>query len=471
MPVQEGRQYVAPPVRSDLVVPKPVSRAQVEDPREFQIRQLRRRFAPIEKAEEDGTNFAFQMVPSDPDFPFEMVGLECVLHVPSTYPQGGMPSLEVKNKEMDRGYQINVERRFTHLAETSSPATLLGLMNSLDKQLESLLGEQKVETVKIIRNNPAVKNPERTRETGQKPQSAVSATAKPFQELKPQLYSSEQRSAAEARRATETRQLEARLGRLPLFSKSADGIAYTLPIEPRKMRELPVPLQAVKTVRLFVPMLYPLEHCRVELLGVSRDASRTAEIGFERRAKEFRTRSLMAHVNSLVMDMHILATEPREEADINKPDISEMGSMDITASQATKVSAALLEDDDHPHIKVIPRPPEWALNDEADGTGHENSDSSGSGDEFSDGIDEENATDLAPESAPSGPERGVLLSFPFLELYSIEVLELISLCVTIKCERCRDTMNVSNLRNSGNADHPGSRSESCKKCANKLNIG
>ena len=60
-----------------------------------------------------------------------MVGLECVLHVPTTYPKEVRPSIDVKNKEMGRDYQINVERGFARLAESRPQSTLLGLTNSL----------------------------------------------------------------------------------------------------------------------------------------------------------------------------------------------------------------------------------------------------------------------------------------------------------------------------------------------------
>lgn len=130
-----------------------MSKAQAEDPRDYQIKQLKRRFSPTKTIEEGAAGFAFQMVPSDPDFPFEMPGgLECVLHVPDSYPKEGRPSLEVKNGEMGREYQASVENGFAKLADKGSGSTLLGLMNSLDRQLEGLLGGQKEEVITIIPN-------------------------------------------------------------------------------------------------------------------------------------------------------------------------------------------------------------------------------------------------------------------------------------------------------------------------------
>ena len=399
------------------------------------------------------------MAPSDPDFPFELVRLDCELHVPRNYPTEARPSLHVSNTEMGRGYQINVERGFARLAESRPQSTLLALMNSLDKQLESLLTEQKAETITIIPNNTSVKS-QNTQQV--KP---IEGTRSPRPE--PDSHTAEQRRLASERREAETRQLEARIGRLPLFSKSSDGLDYKIPITPRKHEHLPVPLQAVNTIKLHVPLLYPLEHCRVEIQGVSREAAKNAERGFEKKMKEASETTLMGHVNFLAQNMHLLATQPVEEPETNRvvPDLAPLSVEEITPQR--EVQLAKSEEDDRSHIKFIPRPPEWGAKyeEEEESTDSESSDSYDSGDE--DEKDGGAALDSVPESStlPTAPERGISLSFPFLELYGIELLELVSLCITIKCERCKDTMDISNLRNNS------SRSESCKKCAMPLSVG
>ena len=408
------------------------------------------------------------MAPSDPDFPFEMAGLDCVLHVPTAYPKEARPSIDVKNKTMGRGFQINVERGFARLAETSPQSTLLGLMNSLDKQLESLLTEQKAPTITIIPNNTPIPGNSAQQVHVKPAEDSRVSRPQPTTPSRPQIsFPPEQRRLASERRETETRQLEARLGRLPLFSKSSDGIVYTVPIIPRKHGDLPVPLQAVDTIKLFVPLLYPLQLCRVEIQGVSREAAKNTEKGFEKKIKESPETTLMGHVNYLAQYMHILATQLMEEPEAENtdfPDVASLPMEDIVLKKDAHVAKG--DEDDRSHVKYIPRPPEWAAqNEEKDSTDSEYSDSYDSGDE-----DEENggaALDPVPESSTSttAPERGISLSFPFLELYGMELLELVSLCITIKCERCKDTMDLANLRNNA------SRSESCKKCAMPLSVG
>ncbi|CAD6568323.1 MAG: hypothetical protein ASARMPRED_001670 [Alectoria sarmentosa] len=457
----EGRRFIPPSVDGSRVVSRPVPKAQTEDPREFQIKQLKRRFSPTEKIENAGTSYAFLMPPSDPDFPFEIVELECVLHVPTAYPKEARPSLNIKNKEMGRGYQINVERGFARLAENSPQSTLLGLMNSLDKRLESLLTEQKAETITIIPNNTTVQGRSVRQAQPVKPaRNIIEPQPQPTTTIKPQKsFTPEQRRLASERREAETRQLEARIGRLPLFSKSSDGIAFLVPITPRKHEDLPVPLQAVNTIKLFVPLLYPLQLCRVEIQGVSREAAKNIERGFETKIKESPETTLMGHVNYLAQSMHLLATQPVEEPEPGRADVPDVDSLSVEEPASEKdVHPAKGDADDRSHIMFIPRPPEWAAQKEEEhSTDSESYGSYDSGDE-----DEEDggaALDLVLESSTSAmaPERGISLSFPFLELYGIELLELLSLCITIKCERCKDTMDLSNLRNNA------SRSESSFK--------
>jgi len=465
--LQDGRQYDPAPVERSRVVQKPVPRAQVDDPREFQIQQLRRRFSPTEKTDDDGTIFIFRMAPSDPDFPFEMVGLECVLGVPLTYPTSGRPSLHVTNKEMGRGYQINVEKGFDALVAKSPQATLLGLMNALDKQLEVLLSEQKAETIKLLPNVGP-------RPSQQKAGSGLAIvpqqTALTQDRKAPETYSAEQTAQANARREAETRQLEARLGRLPLFSKSADGIVYTVPIEPRKRGDLPVPLQLVRTTKLFVPILYNLQPCRIELQGVNKLAANSTEKAFEQRARENPEISLMGHINYLSQNMHVMAIMPAKENEEKTYGVSSLRIADTASHTPAGTASSAQTMDERSHIQVIPRPPEWTTgNGEDEGIESDDYDSYESGDESSDEAAE--GLEHVSEQSGGSPERGVLLSFPFLELYGIELLEVVSLCITIKCERCKDTMDVNNLRNNVNGEASGVRSESCKKCASALSIG
>ncbi|KAI7551862.1 hypothetical protein KC331_g2277 [Hortaea werneckii] len=130
-------------------------------------------------------------------------------------------------------------------------------------------------------------------------------------------------------------------------------------------------------------------------------------------------------------------------------------------------------DGDRPHLHVIPRPPEWEIPqhetiDESEGTDSETSEAEGDSSHSDRESEDQRLRDQDVSGTPA--EKGILLSFPNLELHGIELLEVSSLNITIKCERCKDTMDVHRLRNySGNAS--AMRQETCKKCAITMAVG
>ncbi len=462
----ERRRYNHGPVEGSRVVQRPVPQRQANDPREFQLQQLRRRFSPHELLEDGVTKFRFDLAPSDPDFPFEIDALKCTMSVPLSWPAEGRPSIRVTNSEMARGYQLNIEKGFDALIHESPNATLLGIINLLDKRLETFLAVEKAETIKLVSNQGYAGRGPQPQQLRTEPQPTLQG-ASSKDGVREEVFTTEEMREAQTKRETETRQLEARLKRAPLFSKSSNGMVYTIPLDPRRRDELPVPLQAVQSANLVVPSLYNLHPCRIHILGVSRDAARCTEQAFERRAKDRLSSNLMEHVNYLSQNMHIMATEPVEEEPKKGHD-----SLEHPGETAEEIANKPIEEGSTPgdwnHIQIIPRPPEWTVRIHSESEDSSDSSAYDSGDESAE-DDVEEVTQ--PTSEATGPERGILLSFPFLELYGIEILELISLCITIKCLRCKDTMDLNSLRNNGKTDQSQLRTESCKKCANVFNLG
>ncbi|KAK8240995.1 hypothetical protein IWZ00DRAFT_52971 [Phyllosticta capitalensis] len=475
-------------VDSSRVVQRPTPKTQAERPREFQLSQIRRRFAPVEREEANGsTIMEFGMKPSDPDFPFEIDALQCALTIPASYPSStAPPRLRVTNAEMDRGFQINVERGFDAVLASNPKITLLAAVNALDKRLETLLTAQPAEmfSIKIVPNaagkekaaaapQVSTPSPQQVVERGAPPEMLAHSDmpAKPAEPT----YSTEQLNAARARREQELRQLEARLQRLPQFSKLADGLLI-LPVEPRKRADLPVVLQAVKTVELTVPEAYPLQPCRVELQGIEKQDASPLELAFERRVKQVPEWTLMNHINYLSANMHTMAREAirkPEEATVAAVADQMAGLGTAQASSSAPKPAGLPTaqpiaggaSDQKGHIITIPRPPEWQPNNAED---QEDSDDSYADDDEDESQDEDAVEGPQAESLPApGPERGIALSFPHLGLSGIELLELVNLSLQVKCTRCKDTRDVANIKN----NHTDVRNESCEKCANVLSIG
>lgn len=369
--VQDRRQAVTKPVSASRVVVRPVPAAQKQSPRQFQLGQIRRRFSPSEQvlqgAEEGTSLLKFNLTPSDPDFPFEMSSLQCQLYVPASYPES-KPWLRVGNRDIPRGFSLNVESGFDGLVKQRPDSTLLELMKALDRNLEIFLSAPKADTVKLVLNKD-------TRHVTTLPSRSVEPTASAAQtreELPPSQvkylptppvkpvpsFTADQKAQALQRRQVETRQLEARLGRLPLFKKSGDGIAYTVPVEPRRQADLPQRLQVVKSVQLFVPLLYPLEPCRIRLNGVDPVDSKPVEVGFGQKAKEQTEASLMGHLNYLAQNMHHLAKTVVQEI-IPEPSYPPPLIEVVPTRKGKEVEGQ--QDTERSHIQYISRPPEWTM--------------------------------------------------------------------------------------------------------------
>ncbi|KAL2194298.1 hypothetical protein P885DRAFT_43081 [Corynascus similis CBS 632.67] len=455
---RSSRQAVAE-APSSRVVPKPVPEREIKDARGYQIEQLRRRYSPKETDLGHGeTSLVFHLRPSDPDFPFDLDHLECDLRVPEAYPKTS-PHLHIKNKDIPRGFAINIEKGWDALVQQKRGANLLSLINALDRRLESLLSEQKAETVKLtIFKDTRHLSDKSAAEPA--PQPVKTVTKPPINRpyIPEESYSQDQIAEAKARRAQDVRQLEARLNRLPVYQKSSDGIIYTLSLEPKRRASLPVGLQLIQSVQLIIPLLYPLQPLRILLNDVESDVAEPVEELFAQKAAEQKHMSLTSHLNYLAQNLHILA----KQAEKPPAKIVESPKIPVPASQeAEEAEHTSTFDDAKGHIHVIPRPPEWVLD---DGT-----DDSSSEDDSYDEDEENGGAQIEPKkSDPSlptqTPERGTAILFPSMELYGIELLHVSVLNLNVKCDRCKTVNEMTGLKD--NLE----KASSCKKCAIPLSV-
>jgi uncharacterized CHY-type Zn-finger protein len=457
------------PIRlvSNTAVTRPVPAQQRTHPRDFEITQIKRRFSPTVKEDDHASILIFKLVPSDPDFPFELDGLRIALTVPHAYPSNGSPTIRIDNPEMERGYQINVEKGFDELVANYPTKTLLALMNELDKNLESFLISEKAKTVKLVANadKAPMQYPQRAPPPAIPHESSIPASSPKLVQYTPQ-----QREEARLKREANVRQIEARMGRQPLYSQSSDGTTFNIPLQIPQLVRLPTSLQAIKDVRLLLPQLYPLESCNIRLREGSKEAE-FVEMAFERHAKEHPELTLMAHINHLVQNMHHMS---REVVTVQEPRVSKPQTTQpvIVENEATSTKdQPRIFDTDRPHVQLIPRPPEWDLaptesddDDESDYTGSDMSQSDVEGEAGGAQLGQ------SEQVAAPGPERGILLSFPMLELYSIELLQVSSISLTIKCDRCKDTMDVMGIKPATTEGGISRNVESCKKCSSSLSV-
>ncbi|OAP65188.1 hypothetical protein AYL99_01160 [Fonsecaea erecta] len=424
----------------------------------------------------EGTTLSFALSPSDPDFPFELEGgLRCILTVPAAYPQNGKPTIRVTNAEMARGFQINVEKGFDSLVASFPNKTLLALLNELDKKLETFLTSEKAQTIKIIANADKTRRvPDPEPDVVRRAPSPTRPVAPP-----PPTWTAEQRSSALAKREGDVRQLEARMGRIPHFSKSPDGTRYNIPVHIARSDRLPQNLRPLKEITLIVPQLYNLEPCTVLLKGVSGPEVENVQLAFERHVRNKPDMTLMVHINYLTQNIHSMASEVAQSAVRRaspEPSVAETQKV-ASGEEEVAESRKMVLDEDRPHVKLIPRPPEWDRRDSED-----ESESSYDSGEYSDSEDEghdeeeEGDTEQGGATLPvssTSTEKGIHLSFPNLELHNIELLTLSSLSISVKCLRCKSPLDISSIKPSGDAAGSSAssvRTETCSKCTTPFTV-
>ncbi|PNS16224.1 hypothetical protein CAC42_6331 [Sphaceloma murrayae] len=470
------RRYQAPIVPASRVVPRPVPVAQLEDPRDFQLGQIRRRFKPVEKEEPAGTIFNFKLVPTDPDFPYEIDSLECVLNVPHDYPTLSKAKLRITNKEMRRGFQLNVENGFDEIAAASPNATLLGLMNRLDKALADLLSRPMAETIKLYRHDGPPSN-------SKLPETAAETTADGKQGLVPvytkvpiavqPTYTAEAKAKALSKRQADIRHVVARLGKSPGFSQGSDGVSFTLPPSVFRTPSAPVSISRAPYLHLIVPEQYNLVPCRIRFGGERTEEVQNVEAAFEAKARVLQDGTLLAHINYCSINIKAMAAQTRTSAD--KPTlITAAVSPDPpveppVSGRQLPIRPPELRDSDKSHVKYLSQPIEWSQPQSDSGDSDEDSFTDDT--DYTDDETGEEVEQIAPAPTTATAEKGIMLSFPNLELHGIELLELQSLCLTVKCDRCKELNDYERLRNNAKGDHTGMKEGNCKKCGSSLAIG
>lgn len=440
---------------------KPVTKIERDDPRFFQINQIRRRFSASDETDSDGTHLKFILEPTDPDFHFDIKGLECVLHIPRHYPQQGRPSLEVLNEDLDSESRTLVQQRFDHIVQSSLGGTLLRWLNLLDRQLEEALTQ---------------------------PPQDVSAERRPSVRTnvqdQPSKRGLEEKEKASQRRKKEITQLTSRLGRDPVFKAGADGISYTVPIKPLRADLLPGSLRRVNSLTMIVPESYPFDPCLIKFPGTGDRDARSLEAAFAQHAEKNPAMSLVAHMNFLAISMHKMASQQTEEEALAAESVSSLPVRSAPAPEPTRTPSPAPQApppdagpnvqvlDDRPHVHIIPRPPEWATAEDSEGESNiSDEDDSWSEGSFSDDDDESGGVSLPTDSTYQSGRR-VLLSFPDFELHGVELLSVVSLSLTVKCERCKELCDVKNIKiGDDGISVPASRTEVCSKCSSYLRIG
>ncbi|RPA96713.1 hypothetical protein L873DRAFT_1693554, partial [Choiromyces venosus 120613-1] len=456
------------------------------------ISQVLRRFEC--RGQVADTEITVSISPSDPDFPYDIKQLVFKLSVPTTYPESlnALPSIKVINEDIPMGFRTNIERGFDGLATRREDATLLDLLNSLDKCLEGFLATERVETLKIVRNTsqPTSLQPSRSQ--------TPLTTAQPLKPSPPPLMAfpvdnstPEEASAAGSRREREIHRLEARMRGSSVFRKSEDGTRYTIPMEPRKRYQLPVPLQKVDSVVLIVPLSYNINRPWLEFPGVPEDVVKRVNNGFAKQVQKNPKFSLMENINALCSNLHILSTQDEEEEEEDSSEKQDEKRVEeavqsleglavdstTTTVPSTDKSAGLVLDD-KAHVQVIPRPPDWNVpedgeSDDNDDDSEYDSDDYVSDDPVPDRGEGAGAGETSGEQVDHQKviERGTSMSIPGIDMPGVQLLEVAKLNAIVKCTKCKKELEVNDLKPTMPGKTSKPKLSQCEKCSQVLGIG
>ncbi|KAG0292615.1 hypothetical protein BGZ96_003950 [Linnemannia gamsii] len=371
-PASAPRRKVVVAARQPVRKPVPASLQNLDNDtaaaslRSFEINQLSARFAssftprssssssiiPHHSAadEEENDMFELKIVPSDPDFPYEINSLHVLLVVPKSYPTKPC-SVLVLNRDIPKGFATNLERGFDQAA-TQQQKSLLAHLNWLDVNMEHLLQKPPAPTIRFIghaninSSNSTTGKSASVKETSSPvlppplPPSSTTSTKKidipsksvpapapasqtpqhqlPRQQPTPapvqKTYTQAERDQAGQQRQKQMNQIQAR------FRSSYESLSPTsfiISLESTDKEKMPVIWQGPLWVVFLVPALYPLEGCDIRLREDGQNPeieiwrARNVEQGFRKIVATMPQLSLFQLLNQLNRDLKELMNLPQ----------------------------------------------------------------------------------------------------------------------------------------------------------------
>ncbi|KAF9559121.1 hypothetical protein EC968_006733 [Mortierella alpina] len=467
------------PVRKP--VPKPLQNLKQDDAtsslRAFEISQLQSRFAQTFVAKND-TVFQLQIVPSDPDFPYEIQSLHVQLTVPTAYPDTPC-SVAVLNKDIPKGFATNLERGFAEAARR--PKSLLAHLNWLDTNMESLLQRPPAPTIRFIGHG-----------SNQSTGSPIPAPQ--------QTFTADQIEQAGLQRQKQLNQIQARF-RSSFESVSATNIRISLES----------PGRGPLWINLLVPKAFPLEPCNIRLKDDDRNPeiqswqARNVEQGFHKIVMANPQLSLFQLLNQLNRDLKDLLNMPQQPTTV--PTVSPSSSSSSSSvpsarteshptssssppkSQLAEQAASVIQRTSTPgllpkehedgyrnskliYVDAFPKIPGRNFdqnNDQGMATSEDDDDEesqdgsdedsfsgseAGSKDSSDDDDDDDNheeeedhpaTTNTGGPSSEASPKRGIEIRMPDLKLDHISLLHCRSLNLLVRCNRCKGLIEIPDL--------------------------
>lgn len=479
-----------------------LDQAQAQDPaqvaaslRAYEISQVQSRFkASFETIQPDV--FQLKIVPSDPDFPYEVQSLHIQLTVPLNYPEAPC-AITVLNSNIPKGFAANLERGFAEAASHKKP--LLTHLNWLDVNMEQLLQKPPVPTIRFVKNatastastssgSPEHATPTTTTTSSQPPSPPPLADVIQSSESSSQQYppppdqptwTKQQIEEAATQRQKQLAQIQARFrSTFSNVSSSESQIA----LESTDKTQMPVTWQGPLWVNLIVPQKFPLQPCEIRLKQDDRNPeieiwrARNVEQGFRNIVAGMPQLSLFQLLNQLNRDLKDLmnmpppppvkpkvqhAEPPQQQSSKTPESKRHVNPHDLGQDRSKKViyvdgpntprrnfeqhedhGAVTSEDDDDEGESLSEDESEDSTDDDQYESDHE---------EDIDDLDETIDSDQAQSSqasgpvVDSGPKRGTEIRMPDLQLEHISLLYCRSLSIQVRCGRCKGLIEIADL--------------------------
>ncbi|KAF8951343.1 hypothetical protein BGZ52_012335 [Haplosporangium bisporale] len=504
-PSSKQRQVSKPattraPVRKP--VPKALQNVDKEEAtatlRAFEISQLESRFGstfvklPANRALDEDC-FELKIVPSDPDFPYEIEALHVRLYIPKSYPDTPC-SLDVLNKDIPIGFSTNLERGFKE-AVVKQKRSLLAHLNWLDVNMEQLLQKPPAPTIRFVGhgNNSTGNSPTLRTLTPPTPKPApkpAQSSPKPVETPPPpppparapepapvrKVFTAEQIEQAKGQRQQQWNQIQARF-RATVQTISSTEVQISLEVVQKGM---PVKWEGPLWMNILVPATYPLEPCEIRLKEDGHNPeielwrARNVEEGFRKTVAAMPQLSLFQLLNQLNRDLKDLMNLPepvakpaRTPAPIVGGVSHSMSTLSVSSKAEPSGSSTVpqpMEKDRQ--VVYIDRPQkqrnfaqdqdQGALTSEDDDDDENDEDEEIDSEEESDEtaqdsssgeeeLDEEDVTSTSGPSNDTAPKRGIEIRMPDLKLEHISLLYCRSLNLLVRCNRCKSLIDLPEL--------------------------
>ncbi|KAG0359212.1 hypothetical protein BG005_001228 [Podila minutissima] len=460
--------------------------------RAFEISQLKSRFGssfkelPESNSTLDEESFELKIVPSDPDFPYEIEALHVRLYVPRNYPDTPC-SLDVLNKDIPKGFSANLERGFKEAAGQQK-RSLLAHLNWLDVNMEQLLQKPPAPTIRFVGHgsNSSGSSPTIRTPTPPTPKPATKfvppepSPPKPIEKpLTPEaaprkVFTAEQIEQAKGQRQQQWNQIQARF-RASVQTISSTEVRISLEVIQNGM---PVKWEGPLWINILVPAVYPLEPCEIRLKEDGHNSeidvwrARNVEEGFRKIVAAMPQLSLFQLLNQLNRDLKDLMNLPEPTKPARTPTrggISPMSTLSVLskAMAGPSGSPALLrqpvDSDKDRQVVYIDRPQkqrnfaqdqdQGALTSEDDDSEEEEeevdseeADRTSQGSDGDEELEEEDGPSTGgPSTDTTAPKRGIEIRMPDLKLEHISLLYCRSLNLLVRCNRCKSLIDLPEL--------------------------